>query len=140
MSDISYKEQEGEETKGHTITSDDCVVEESEWGCSLPEPVMMPVRYSQWEGFTPQQIEDQLSQESVGLDRNGVLENQIEILESLCVGLDFWGGAVDIFKARQTELALMIDYTGRGFKHERRGLETILKECHSEISKRRQSD
>jgi len=67
------------------------------------------------------------------VDPNVLREGQIEQLEGLITGLDFWPAAVEAMKERQSMLAMEVNYTGRRQKHVRRELETILKECHEEI-------
>lgn len=115
------------------ITSENGMIEAHDGWERPPTPEMMPVRYDKWDGWTPQEIADHLATEQDSRDPNLIREEQIEQLEGLITGLDFWPAAHEVFCAEQTRLASEINYTGGRRKHERRSLETILSQVHEEL-------
>jgi len=115
------------------ITSYDGVMEQHEGWERPATPEMMEIRYDKYEGMSGKEIEDHLDYLNSHVDPNTLREEQIEQLEGLITGLDFWPAAVEAMKERQSLLAMEVNYTGRRQKHVRRELETILKECHKEI-------
>ena len=143
--DTLHEEEEEEEeceTKGMEL-QEEPIYEYDGGPRPLPfqEPQMMPVTYSMYDGWTGEEIEAKLKEEEAfNYDPNTHYEGQIEYLEDLICNCDFWPAAVDSFKTRQAQLAGQIVYTGRGHKHERRHIQSILKDCHRGIKTRRAAE
>lgn len=120
------------------VYSDPTLIEDPYTHPPPPEPAMMHIRYSQYDGWSPEQIEAHLQEEqSRSHDPNGVCEEQIEYLENIICSLDFWPSAVEIFKERQKEIAQHMTSEQKASKHERRHLQTILRECQAELVRKR---